>query len=109
MCGAKAVGKSTWCRALVNTLLSGPGDSVHGASSRSPVLFLDLDIGQPELGPPGMLALYHVTEPLLGPAHTHLRRPLLWVPAPAARSPLPSPSPLPPDPPPPLPPPARRP
>lgn len=63
VCGAKGVGKSTYCRLLTNTLLSNgcPG-----------VAFLDMDLGQPELSPPGLCNLHIVRSPLLGPAHTHM-------------------------------------
>jgi len=37
------------------------------------VALLDTDVGQPELGPPGLVSLRHVAAPLLGPAHAHGR------------------------------------
>ena len=43
VCGAKGVGKSTFARLLVNSLLN------HCSN----VGFLDTDCGQPELSPPG--------------------------------------------------------
>lgn len=67
----QAVGKSTFARFLTNYLMTA------GADSRS-IAFLDLDIGQPELGPPGMLSLHVVTAPLVSPPHAHMQ--------PAARS-----------------------
>ena len=86
--GAKAVGKSTFCRALVNALLSrgvAADDSalIDKVSARRPrrcgaVAFLDLDVGQPELGPPGVVSLHVVTSPLLGPPHTHQQHPVMY-------------------------------
>lgn len=66
VCGAKGVGKSTYCRYLVNRLLS-----QHGM-----VAFLDTDLGQSELTPPGMVSLHALVSPLLGPGFTHMRTPL---------------------------------
>ena len=59
--GAKGAGKSTFARLLVNRLL----DARRGGA----VAYLDLDAGQPEHTPPGMLALALVTAPLLSPPH----------------------------------------
>ena len=69
VCGAKGVGKSTCARYLVHRLLSRPG-------SPGRVAFLDCDVGQPELTPPGLVSLFVVSTPLLGPPHTHLQTPL---------------------------------
>ncbi|SCU72316.1 Molybdopterin guanine dinucleotide synthesis protein B, putative [Trypanosoma equiperdum] len=55
--GSKGIGKSTLCRFLANALLS-----QHGVC-----YWLELDIGQPEFGPPGVLSLYCVSKPLLAP------------------------------------------
>ena len=57
--GPKGVGKSTCCRYLVNRLLSKVPE----------VYFLETDLGQPELGPPGVVTLHRLTEPLLRPPH----------------------------------------
>lgn len=57
--GPKGVGKSTCCRYFVNRLLS----------EFSEVCFLETDLGQPELGPPGLVALRRVKRPLLGVPH----------------------------------------
>jgi len=60
--GGKGVGKSTFLRWLTNKLLADhPG-----------VVWLDLDPGQAELGPPGYLSLATVTQPLLGPNFSHI-------------------------------------
>ncbi|KAK3656250.1 Polynucleotide 5'-hydroxyl-kinase grc3 [Elasticomyces elasticus] len=61
--GGKSSGKSTFNRILCNTLVSKP--------SLRRVLYLDLDPGQPEFGPPGLLSLVEVTAPVFGPPFTH--------------------------------------
>lgn len=66
VCGAKGVGKSTFCRFLINRLLS----------QHTAVAFLDTDLGQPELTPPGLVSLHGLTSPLLGPGFTTMRMPL---------------------------------
>lgn len=59
--GSKNTGKSTFTRFLVNQLLN---------TSRK-VSYLDLDLGQTEFSPPGMISLTHVSQPILGPPFTH--------------------------------------
>lgn len=61
--GAKSSGKSTFNRMLCNHILS--------SGSASKCLYLDLDPGQPEFGPPGQLSLVEVSRPILGPPFTH--------------------------------------
>ncbi|KAK5135046.1 hypothetical protein LTR08_005706 [Meristemomyces frigidus] len=61
--GAKSSGKSTFNRLLCNRVLN--------KQSVSKVLFLDLDPGQPEFGPPGQISLVEVTAPISGPPFTH--------------------------------------
>lgn len=61
VCGPQNSGKSTFNRHLINTLLN------HTAS----VEYLECDLGQTELTPPGCLSLSTVREPLLGPPFTH--------------------------------------
>lgn len=39
------------------------------------VMFLDTDLGQPELTPPGLVSITRLTAPLLGPPCTHMRTP----------------------------------
>nr|XP_046253422.1 polynucleotide 5'-hydroxyl-kinase NOL9 [Scatophagus argus]XP_046253423.1 polynucleotide 5'-hydroxyl-kinase NOL9 [Scatophagus argus] len=61
VCGTKNVGKSTFIRVLINTLLN------HTTS----VDYFEGDLGQTEFTPAGCLSLLTVTEPLLGPPFTH--------------------------------------
>lgn len=61
VCGAKNVGKSTFIRVLINTLLN------HTTS----VDYLEGDLGQTEFTPAGCLSLSTVRDPLLGPPFTH--------------------------------------
>ncbi|MBN3307712.1 NOL9 kinase, partial [Amia calva] len=56
VCGSKNMGKSTFNRHLINTLLN------HTVS----VEYLECDLGQTEFTPPGCLSLLSITEPLLG-------------------------------------------
>ncbi|XP_053173666.1 polynucleotide 5'-hydroxyl-kinase NOL9 [Scomber japonicus] len=65
VCGSKNVGKSTYIRFLVNTLLN------HTTS----IDYLEGDLGQTEFTPAGCLSLSTVREPLLGPPFTHQRAP----------------------------------
>ncbi|KUF80261.1 Polynucleotide 5'-hydroxyl-kinase NOL9 [Phytophthora nicotianae] len=66
VCGGKGVGKSTFCRYLVNRLLSKFGT----------VAFLDTDLGQSELTPSGLVALHALSTPLLGPGFAHMKHPV---------------------------------
>jgi len=75
LCGAKNVGKSTLARILVNRFLS-PDITTTASLSGEGVLFLDVDVGQPEFTPPGFISLTQVKEPILGPPHSHLMTPL---------------------------------
>ena len=59
-----------------------PTDPHHTSSlslplSHSKVAYLECDIGQPEFTVAGVVALNIVTEPLVGPAFTHLREPFM--------------------------------
>ncbi len=64
ICGAKNVGKSTFLRYIINRILSEP---IPLTSTKQPseVAIIDLDSGQPELSPPGMLTLTVLKRPLL--------------------------------------------
>ncbi|KAJ1619582.1 hypothetical protein T492DRAFT_572079, partial [Pavlovales sp. CCMP2436] len=61
LCGPRNSGKSTFLRYLCNRALE-DWDSV---------CLLECDVGQPELNPPGLVALHTLHEPLLGPPHAH--------------------------------------
>lgn len=69
VCGAKGVGKSTCLRYLVNRLLCKGGAKA--------VCVIDCDVGQPELGPPGLISLHIVKSPILSPCHLNQQRPHL--------------------------------
>ena len=60
--GGKGVGKSTFVRWLTNKRVS----------PESPLVLLDLDPGQAEIGLPGYLTVSLLTQPLLGPNFTHV-------------------------------------
>jgi polynucleotide 5'-hydroxyl-kinase GRC3/NOL9 len=62
--GPKSSGKSTFNRQLCNALLTTKLPSKR-------CLYLDLDPGQPEFGPPGQISLVEVTKPILGPSFTN--------------------------------------
>ena len=66
LCGGRNVGKSSFARYLVNRALS-------AAPGGAPVCFLDTDVGQSELSPPGLVSLHVLGTRLLGPPHTHVR------------------------------------
>lgn len=66
VCGARNVGKSSFCRRLLNRALEA------SATAR----FLECDVGQSEFTPPSLMSLHDVSEPVLGPPHTHLRQAL---------------------------------
>ena len=74
VCGPKKSGKSTFCRTLVNAILTRPQSHTH-VSGRTAidncVAFLDLDPGQPEYSPPGELSLILLRSCVLGPPFTH--------------------------------------
>ena len=61
VCGPQNSGKSTLARYTVNTLLS----------KFSTVLFLESDIGQSELTPPGLVTLSVVSQPLVNPPYSN--------------------------------------
>lgn len=72
--GPKNSGKSSFARLLTNELLSAfsaaaaaANDSKNAASASFPsvVAWCDVDCGQPELTPPGLVSLSHVSRPLL--------------------------------------------
>lgn len=61
--GAKSSGKSTFVRYCINQLLT---------DIDKEVVILDLDPGQSEIGPPGLVSAHHIKTPLLGPSFTHM-------------------------------------
>ncbi|OQO12512.1 hypothetical protein B0A48_03154 [Cryoendolithus antarcticus] len=61
--GPKSSGKSTLNRQICNAIVS--------KMLKRRCLYLDLDPGQPEFGPPGQISLVEVRSPILGPAFTH--------------------------------------
>ena len=61
--GAKASGKSTFNRMLWNHLQSW--------TYIKKCCYLDIDPGQPEFTPSGLVSIVEVTSPLLGPPYTH--------------------------------------
>lgn len=74
--GPKRTGKTTFCRYLLNRLLT---------TTQSPVCYLETDVGQAEFGPPGMIALHYFdpstkeggASPLvIGPNYASLRHPV---------------------------------
>ena len=73
--GPKGSGKSTFCRTLVNAILSRPARLSSGNLSDQkldrPVAFLDIDPGQPEYSLPGQLSLSLLQAFHFGPPFTH--------------------------------------
>eukprot|EP00392_Amoebophrya_sp_AT5.2_P006162 g6172.t1 len=61
--GGKAAGKSALLRYLANRFLS--AEAEEGAGPRRDVYWLDADVGQPELTPPGFVSLSKINAPLL--------------------------------------------
>lgn len=62
--GPKSSGKSTFNRQLCNAMLTTKLPSKR-------CLYLDIDPGQPEFGPPGQISLVEVGKPILGPSFTN--------------------------------------
>jgi polynucleotide 5'-hydroxyl-kinase GRC3/NOL9 len=71
ICGRRSSGLSTLIRCISNRLVA-----KQLASSKSPhsagVMLVDLDTDMPEFVPPGMISLVHISNPVFGPAFTHL-------------------------------------
>lgn len=61
--GGKSSGKSTFNRILCNHL--------HSWTPGKKCIYLDLDPGQPEFGPPGQVSLVEVSAPITGSPFTH--------------------------------------
>ncbi|KAJ2600881.1 Polynucleotide 5'-hydroxyl-kinase grc3 [Coemansia sp. RSA 1722] len=62
--GMQGQGKSTFSRQLINRLISRFGR----------LFYMETDIGQSEISPPGALSLTMLSDPLLGPPFTHSSR-----------------------------------
>lgn len=77
VCGAKGVGKSTYVRYLVNRIMTSRvvASSEGGRNPTRRVAVVDCDVGQAELGPPGLLTLTVLDKPLLSPPHAHMVSP----------------------------------
>lgn len=75
VCGSSSTGKSTFCRACTNRLLADQKAPQRIPESKSGVLLLDLDLMQPELTPPGLIYLAHVTSALFGSPDSHFAIP----------------------------------
>lgn len=71
MCGPKSSGKSTFGRLLANRLVTDQGDSKKKKKAWSPVAVLDLDPGQPEYSPPGVISLNKISSSNLSPSFCH--------------------------------------
>lgn len=69
VCGPKSSGKSTFSRIVTNRLLTDRG----GTKKRvwPGVAVLDIDPGQPEFGPPGIISLVKLDKPNLSPPFCH--------------------------------------
>ena len=74
ICGAKGTGKSTFLRYMANRMLSAslPNRSLLPNSRKQYVAILDLDSGQPELSPPGLLTLSIISKPIVSDPPMHL-------------------------------------
>lgn len=74
VCGPKGAGKSTFSKLLTNRLLTCNSSAASNANGRqiSGIAVLDLDPGQPEYTPVGILSLVHVTKPNLGSPFSHV-------------------------------------
>ncbi|KAG7293790.1 hypothetical protein NEMBOFW57_003847 [Staphylotrichum longicolle] len=69
MCGPKSSGKSTFGRLLANRLMTDRGGTRN--KPWSTVMVLDVDPGQPEYSPPGVISLCKITTPNLSPSFCH--------------------------------------
>nr|6OF2_B Chain B, CLP1_P domain-containing protein [Thermochaetoides thermophila DSM 1495]6OF2_E Chain E, CLP1_P domain-containing protein [Thermochaetoides thermophila DSM 1495]6OF3_B Chain B, CLP1_P domain-containing protein [Thermochaetoides thermophila DSM 1495]6OF3_E Chain E, CLP1_P domain-containing protein [Thermochaetoides thermophila DSM 1495]6OF4_B Chain B, CLP1_P domain-containing protein [Thermochaetoides thermophila DSM 1495]6OF4_E Chain E, CLP1_P domain-containing protein [Thermochaeto len=69
ICGPKSSGKSTFGRLLTNRLMTDRAG--HKSRSWKPVMVLDLDPGQPEFSPPGVVSLTKLRRPNLAPPFCH--------------------------------------
>jgi len=68
VCGSKNSGKSTASLFTANYLLS--------QSNVEKILWLDVDVGQPEFTLPGSVSLLEIKDPVFGPHFCHMRKPV---------------------------------
>lgn len=85
ICGAKGAGKSTMARYIVNRILGSQRgsesrffDEPKGRVGDLGVAYLETDVGQPELTPPGVVSLHVLIEPLLAQPHVHMCQQRFW-------------------------------
>ncbi|KAH6623563.1 hypothetical protein F5144DRAFT_366277 [Chaetomium tenue] len=69
LCGPKSSGKSTFGRLLTNRFMTDRAGSKNRPWSS--VMVLDIDPGQPEYSPPGVISLSNITIPNLSPSFCH--------------------------------------
>nr|CDP30057.1 Putative protein similar to Protein GRC3 of Gibberella zeae [Podospora anserina S mat+] len=69
LCGPKSSGKSTFGKLLANRLITDRAGNKN--APWSPIYILDIDPGQPEFGPPGVISLVKLTSPNLQPPFCH--------------------------------------
>lgn len=69
VCGPKSSGKSTFSRIVTNRLLTDRAGTERRVWPG--VAVLDIDPGQPEFGPPGIISLVNVDKPNLSPPFCH--------------------------------------
>ncbi|KAK4249998.1 hypothetical protein C7999DRAFT_12132 [Corynascus novoguineensis] len=69
LCGPKSSGKSTFGRLLTNRFITDRGGVKH--KPWSSVMVLDIDPGQPEYSPPGVISLVRIATPNLSPSFCH--------------------------------------
>ncbi|KAK4198802.1 hypothetical protein QBC40DRAFT_283039 [Triangularia verruculosa] len=69
LCGPKSSGKSTFGKLLANRLITDRAGNKN--APWSPIYVLDIDPGQPEFGPPGVISLVKLTAPNLQPPFCH--------------------------------------
>uniref|UniRef100_A0A7S3DS93 Uncharacterized protein n=1 Tax=Entomoneis paludosa TaxID=265537 RepID=A0A7S3DS93_9STRA len=73
ICGGKGVGKSTCLRYLLHQFLNLAHIHQNNDNDMPHLSILDADLGQPELGPPGLVTFTStLTQPLWTPPHLHM-------------------------------------
>jgi polynucleotide 5'-hydroxyl-kinase GRC3/NOL9 len=69
VCGPKSSGKSTFGKLLANRLVT--SQKADRTKTWANISVLDIDPGQPEYGPPGVISLVTVSKPNLAPSFCH--------------------------------------